>query len=193
MDARFDTCFATALRTFDTPGLKACLAETPAWPSSLVGLPPWVWVVDNAVQRLNEVGTLRSTLTLDDVLRGVKEQMDLLVQTHQDPTQVEWDTSRDRSYGGCLHRLITVGSIKASPHMSALAQCIVENVPEAALGVTNAAGLTAQALLAQMGHGGTEHNVAALHRAFEAREARGRVTQTPPLPERPSQRARRRA
>jgi hypothetical protein len=174
--------FDEALRTFNTPVLRHWLEAEPMWPDSLTGLPPWSWVVDNAIARLGEVGSLKGTrkgaASLDTVLTGLRDQFALLRQTGQDATRVEWSHRHpDQSHGGCLHRLLIMGSVRPQSHMAALAQCVLEHVPEEAHHISDHAGQTAHDLLMHMGKGGAEHNLPAFHQAWAAHEARVRLEQ----------------
>lgn len=177
--------FEAAIRAFDLEALRQLLVKDNAWPPSPMGLPPWVWVVDNAISRLTDQTGVRRTFPLKTVIAGLRGQLNLLSESGQDASEKFIDDRHETDHGGCVHRLLAFGSVRETPDMEALAQCVIENVPEIALTMRNQAGNTARDLLDLMmasTQGAAYHNLPAFDRAWSAREAKNRLARASETP-----------
>lgn len=174
--------FSDAIRSFDNLALSRLLDAGNPWPTSPMDFPPWIWVVDNAISSLAASTGLTRLHTPAVIIKGLQGQMELLKQSNQDASLQE--IVREKKAGGCVHRLICFGTVKETPNMAKLAQCILVGVPESALTIRNGDGYSARELLESMSTESpanmTYHNLPAIDQAWAAREASKRAQRSRP-------------
>ena len=177
--------FSDAIKTMDAPRLDALLADHPVRPRSpMEDFPLWCWVVNNAVLRLDDRQGLRAVHLPHEIAKKMNAQLAVLARHGVDATEQLHDRN-GQDMGGPVHRLLLIGSVKAHEGMPAVAQAVLEGVPEAALALRNGDGFTARGLLDSMtkptAGGSTYRNLDAFEKAFSARAAKRRQDRTPPL------------
>lgn len=169
----------------DAARLDALLADHAIRPRSPIeDFPLWCWVVNNAVLRSDEKQGMRVARPSHEIAQKLSAQLAVLARHDVDVTEQMHDRN-GQDLGGPVHRLLLIGSVRAHESMSAVAQAVLEGVPEAALALRNSDGFTARGLLDSMtkptAGGSTYRNLDAFEKAFSARAAKLRQDRTAPL------------